>query len=174
MKKSIYGLVVLMTTTGMAVNAHGADGNISITAELFIPACNLTADSKTLTVPLGTVQRSELSTAGAFSKAVPFTLKFTDCAIGTGVRVSFMGVAASNDDTVFALDNPSQVAAQAVALQITDTWDHVVVPNRTWNSWTTANAADFSRNYTARYKALGNNVEPGEANVMVEYNVIYE
>ncbi|KFK91917.1 hypothetical protein IV04_19580 [Serratia sp. Ag1] len=175
MKKYIYG-VLLLSFAGVSVNAQAADGTITVTAEFFVPTCNVHADSKNMTVQLGNVQRAELKTVGTISTKVPFTLKFTDCATTTGVDISFMGTAAASDDSVFALENPDLLStAKNVGLQITTDWDTVVKPNYQWNGYRVVQqAGDFSVTYNAAYKALGGDVGAGDANATVEYNVVYK
>lgn len=172
MKKNSYGMAILIAV-GMVSSAQGADSNITITGEVFIPTCNLSTESKNMTVPLGSVQRSELSTAGVTTKGVTFTLNFTDCALNTGVQVKFMGTAAASDETAFALDNPDGVStAKNVGLQIRNVLGNVQYPNSI-RSWQTAMSRDFDRTYKANYIALSDNVTPGDANVVVEYLVTY-
>ncbi|WP_024914338.1 fimbrial protein [Chania multitudinisentens] len=172
MKKNICS-ALLFAVTGVSSGAFAADGNVAITGEFFVSTCNIQAESKNMTVSLGNVQRSDLKTAGATSAAVPFTLSFTDCALNSGIQVQFMGTAAASDNTVFVLDNANQVStAKNVGLQIHDQWDNVKYPNYV-GSWTIANNSTMSLAYKAAYIALSDDVEPGDANVLVEYIVTY-
>ncbi|MFZ1874898.1 MAG: fimbrial protein [Chania sp.] len=175
MKKNIY-CTALLLAFGAIFSAQGADGNVTITGEFFVPTCNLNAESKNMTVPLGNIQRSMLKTTGSTSPEVLFTLKFSDCVADTGVNVSFIGTTAGSDATVLLLDDPVNAStAQNVGLQIINEWGGIIRPNVDWNGYMQAPSdGDFSLTYKVAYKALNDNVTPGDANATVEYNVIYQ
>ncbi|AHG22744.1 hypothetical protein Z042_10600 [Chania multitudinisentens RB-25] len=172
MKQQIYALIIL-AASGVAFTAQGVDGNIHVTAKFVTPACNLQANSKDMTVPLGDVSSSELKTSGAVSATTAFSLKLTDCAAYTAVYISFDGVAAENHDKVFALDDQGQSStASGIGLEILSNGEAMPVGSALNGAYT--GSGDTTFNYAARYKALENNTQSGNANVTVQYNVVYK
>ncbi|OMQ21035.1 fimbrial protein [Serratia oryzae] len=178
--KNIYGILLFATVGITSFSTLSADGNVTVTAEFFDATCNLHADSHNMTVALDNVQLSELKTPGAISKAVPFNLKFTDCALSTIAWVGFDGTAAENSSTVFALDEPGQSStASGVGLEIIDDYRGEVMPvGYAPSGRLTTGLALVGKEttfpYSARYKSLSNDVKPGNANVTVQFNVRYD
>ncbi|AHG22746.1 hypothetical protein Z042_10610 [Chania multitudinisentens RB-25] len=177
MKKNIYS-TLLFSVIGVSFNALAADGEIIVTSDFFVATCNLHTDSKNMSVPLNNIQLSKLKTAGDTSESVAFNLKFTDCAVGTFAYLIFEGTAAGNDNKVFALDDNGQnFNASSVGLEIND-WQGkaITVGGSDFNRLTTGLALVGKETifpFSARYKALDNNVKPGLANVTVQYSVTY-
>jgi type 1 fimbria pilin len=177
MIKRINTRALLAATLLLTSPLWAADGTMKFSGKLRESTCVLDAESKNMTVPLGNVQRSALKTAGSFSQEVPFTLKFTGCSESTRILSRFMGTASVVDSDVFALDNIGQPGtAKNIGLQILNRKGSVCPPAPTNSGgcyFPVDTPGDTSFPFTARYKALGDNVEPGEANVNIEYSVSY-
>lgn len=90
MKNIIKGL--LLVGGGLAFSAYAADGSVDMELTLSHGTCNLTAGSKNMQVALGNISRTELTSIGATSKPVDFTVEATDCAPGLAVFSALMAL----------------------------------------------------------------------------------
>lgn len=82
MRNNAVILFLLLSTSLFSYVQAATSGNVKFTGEVIAgKLCTVKADSVNKTVPLGTIARNQLPTAGATAGNSEFTLSVTDCGI---------------------------------------------------------------------------------------------
>ncbi|MFO6296913.1 fimbrial protein [Rahnella selenatireducens] len=105
----------------LASTAMAADSTIKFTATIISPTCTISADSKSVSIPLGEVQASTLTAAkSASSWSSNYTLNLTGCpSITTKVNATFSGTADADDTNGYI--NATTTGAKNVSVQLAKT-----------------------------------------------------
>lgn len=167
----------LMTTTliaGLALSsaAFAADGVIHFTGKVVDNVCNV---SPTLNVTMDNVSVDSFTALGDRLNPKDFTLVLTDCpdTLNTA-SIQLDGIANPSDLDTFQLDNAGQPGvAGGVGLEV-KSYSGVVAPGGSTDPWpldkiTGTNSLPF----TASYKMTDSKVSAGDANVSVQFSVLY-
>lgn len=106
--KSALASMVFLVSSASVVNAAGAgSGTVTFSGEIIEAACSLTPESVALTVPMGSVSKSELS-GGGFGIKEYFDLELTGCSLSgltsNTVKATFTGTASSAVTGALALN----------------------------------------------------------------------
>ncbi|KFK95713.1 MULTISPECIES: fimbrial protein [unclassified Serratia (in: enterobacteria)] len=172
MKKS---LITTALITGMVLSstAFAADGVIRFTGKVTDNVCNV---SPTLNITMDNVSIDTLGTIGNRASQKDFSLVLTDCPASLlTAKVQLDGTANPSDLELFQLDNVGQTGvASGVGLEILSETGTVVVPGGTTpsvplNTVTGINTLPFK----AAYKRTSDAVAAGDANVSVQFSVLY-
>ncbi|MFZ1874903.1 MAG: fimbrial protein [Chania sp.] len=172
MKKSLIATTLI---TGMALSStvFAADGVIHFTGKVLDNVCNV---SPTLNVNMDDVSVDTLGVVGDRVKPKDFVLTLTDCPASlTTAKIQLDGTADSSDLDIFQLDNAGQPGvASGIGLEIISEFGAVIVPGGTTDPWalntiTGTNTLPFK----ASYKRTNDTVTAGDANVSVQFSVLY-
>lgn len=170
MQKMIYSLLVI--ASGFIFSVQAADSNIEIKGNFIATSCNLHTDSQNMSVPMGSVQRSDLTYVGATSTPVDFNINLTDCVPNTSVAIKFEGIT-DPSNTSLMLDSSSE--AKGVGLSLTDQFNSVIRLNTSYPGGAQFQQLGPERTlkYKASYIALEKNITPGSADTTVQISLIY-
>ncbi|MET3059314.1 fimbrial protein [Serratia nematodiphila] len=170
----------LLCFGGLTFTLQAADGTLKTKVKFIQFTCNLTTDSKNMSVPLGDVNRSQLAKIGQMSPQVFFEVKATGCPIqtsgGTYVTLTFSGTAPLEDAKAFALDKDAIASGVAVKIASNNYGNSYVffAPNYGWGTAGIPNSdGEITLKYAAQYVALNDNVTPGTANLTTQINLRY-
>lgn len=167
-------LITRMLITGMALSstAFAADGVIHFTGKVVDNVCNV---SPTLNVTMDDVSIDIFHAIGDRANPKDFALVLTDCpdTLNTA-SIQLDGTANASDLDTFQLDNAGQPGvASGVGLEV-KSHSGVVAPGGATDPWpldkvTGTNSLPF----TASYKMTDDKITAGDANVSVQFSVIY-
>ncbi len=121
-KPLIAAVSSILLSSVFATQALAADGTITFNGKVTKASCDVTTDSKDMSVTLPSISSTAIGTnVGDMAGQTAFTIKLENCESQTAtaekVRVAFVG--ASDDDNIYALKNTATAdAATGVALQI--------------------------------------------------------
>jgi major type 1 subunit fimbrin (pilin) len=172
MKKTLITLA-LVASGVLASSVYAADGTVNFVGEITDSACIVDSTAQNLQVTLGKVAATSFSGAGSYSSATQFKLVLKDCPAGaTTATVKFDGTSVDNDNSVLAL---TPGGASGVGIELSDASQNVVnlFTNSAPYALTAGVGTETDLNFTARYKALSADIQPGVANASVQFSIIY-
>lgn len=171
MKKSLLA-VGLFAGAMVSSAAFAADGTVNFTGAITDTACKIDTASKDQTVDLGKISAAAFNKAGSTAGAKQFILTINECPTDVkAAMVRFDGTQVPGNDAVLALNNDEGKATN-VGIQISDNDNNVI--NLYQNSSAFAlTAGDNKLNFTARYYALADVVNPGVANAVTNFTIVY-
>ena len=163
-------MFVLMFSSLCRADTSLGEINIELRGNVVDFTCAVVTGDSNKSVDLGTWPTKQLSTAGATTQPVPFTLKLEDCPPGAA-SITFSGTPAAGT-TLLALDDATM--AQQVAIELRD-GDRTRLPlgqaSQSVNIDANGNAM---LTFFANYIALADGVQPGvakaDATFMINYN----
>ena len=173
MKKIILAASVLALGS---VAAHAADGTVTINGMVTDQTCEVSADSKDITVTLPTVGVGSLATAGTTAGRTPFTINLEKCKAGD--VSAFFETGGNVDAASGRLNNTGE--AENVQVQLLSDSSAVipVLANATQADVTTTatvaqDGGSAALNYYAEYYATGA-AEAGSVATSVQYTINYQ
>ena len=173
MKKIILAASVLALGS---VAAHAADGTVTINGMVTDQTCEVSADSKDITVTLPTVGVGSLATAGTTAGRTPFTINLKNCKAGD--VSAFFETGGNVDAASGRLNNTGE--AENVQVQLLSDSSAVipVLANATQADVTTTatvaqDGGSAALNYYAEYYATGA-AEAGSVATSVQYTINYQ
>lgn len=167
-----------VNSVSQALNAYLILGSTTIT----VPTCTVTAGNS-FTVPLPTVDTSQLATSGQVAGTTPFSIAITGCPNGISVATNtFSG--GSVDTTTGNLKNTASGGAKRVEVRLLNGSGGSATANSAINlSQSTASAQNsgtynivnnaVTLNYFAQYYATGA-ATAGAVNASVQYTISYQ
>ena len=133
-----------------------------------------TVNTKSLTVPLGSVKRSEFSGVGSTNKTNTFNI-FVDCSESTNINMTLNAVAdSSNAPGVIAIDSSAgTTAAKGVGIQLLHRNNPVVIGSPFVIGRTVVNGASRIE-MGARYYQTKSTITAGQANATATFTLTYD
>lgn len=188
MKLKKFGISAAVLLSFATTQVNAADqvvngGTIHFKGKFTNAACAVDLNSDGQIVNLGEYRSASYGTSpasGASTKqlhttAIPFKIQLNDCETTTykNASFSFSGAAAS-DNTVFQTSSGSNVAgASGVGIEIRDEANTVLTPGGSYSKTNALTDGANQFNFTARYKAIAENVTPGQANADAVFSIKY-
>lgn len=180
MNKGIFRLLTVLAASGLfTLQAHAElsqpAGNMHFLGEVVNAPCVIDLRSQHQVVVMGQVRDAELSSPGEWAGNTAFQIRLEDC--DTSVRdtasAAFSGTPDSNDPQVFQTgDGP--YPAKEVGLGIFDAKGNLLIPNSAPLSFEALNDGTTILHYSAKYRATGTQVTPGDASAAVNFSVLYQ
>lgn len=159
-----------------SVAAHAADGTVTINGMVTDQTCEVSANSKDITVTLPTVGVGSLATAGTTAGRTPFTINLENCKAGD---VSAFFETGGNVDAASGRLNNTADASNVQVQLLSDSSEVIpVLANAAQADVTTkatvANDGDSAAlNYYAEYYATGA-ATAGKVATSVQYTINYQ
>ncbi|MBU9856919.1 fimbrial protein [Rahnella bonaserana] len=174
MKKNLISLAVITTAVFWGASAMATSGQVNFTGEIVDAGCNIVnTPSSPLNVVMGQVAKSEFTGTGSTAAPTKFTLVLTNCpATVSMAKIKFDGSSVNGDTSLLALTQESGVA-QNVAIQLTDDNNTVVPLFTETKTYMLTDTQDNNLEFIARYIATSDTVNPGPANSVANFSVIY-
>lgn len=172
LKKNISALViptlVMISVSAFAATNEGETSSVTFKGSIKENTCVLGKDSVAQIVELGDVESSVLAKTGLASQPTSFTISLNECA-SASASVTFSGDTA-NDESLKVIGG-----ATGVGIQILENGKPLKVDGSA-SSVVKKVGADSANDFTfsARYIALDDTIEPGEANATAQFTVKYE
>ena len=159
-----------------SVAAHAADGTVTINGMVTDQTCEVSANSKDITVTLPTVGVGSLATAGTTAGRTPFTINLENCKAG---QVSAFFETGGNVDAASGRLNNTGNASNVQVQLLSDS--SVVIPVLanaaqapvTTKATVAKDADSAALNYYAEYYATGD-ATVGNVATSVQYTINYQ
>lgn len=178
MKLSNIKLAMAASTLLLASGAYAEDGTINFTGSIIDSSCVVNTNgsaNSTGSVDLGKVSTQSLNTAGATAAPTQFSIKVTNCKVGSTVAIQFDGTAHSvNKDILAITGSGTEGVADNVGVAIYNQDSTSILPlNSASKIQTTDNDGSAEFPFTARYYATAA-VTAGTANATATFNIAYQ
>jgi major type 1 subunit fimbrin (pilin) len=174
MKNNLISLAVITTAVFCSASAMATGGQVNFTGEIIDAGCNIVnTPSSPLNVVMGQVAKSEFTGVGSTAAPTKFTLVLTNCpeSVSTA-KIKFDGSSVNGDTSLLALTQESGVA-QNVAIQLSDDTNTQVPLFTETKAYPLTSTQDNNLEFVARYIATAATVNPGPANSVANFSVIY-
>lgn len=191
--RALQASIAALTLMGLNA-AHASDGTIQFTGEVTTSTCKVDAADANQTVALPKASTSQLSSPGAVTGRVGFSMRVTGCtldAAGPGPvapvqRVSVAFEPGPNVNTVTGRLKPIAGTAAAPAASgveialLNDQQEHIFIgasPTTSKSQFVpidTATTGEATLNFSAEYVASSATVTSGTMNSAVTYSLVYQ
>lgn len=150
-------------------------GRLHLRGQLVNGACTVATDSQGLRVQMGQYRTNAFAGAGSFASAsVPFSLRLTSCSadVYDHVGIAFAGVTPAEDPQVFIASGEAS-AATGVGLALFDGQHRQIIPNAQPLHYAPILTSEMTFYFTARYRAVSENITPGRLRSDVWFTLVY-
>lgn len=150
-------------------------GLLHLRGQLVNGACTVATDSQDLRVQMGQYRTNAFSGTGSFaSTSVPFSLRLTSCSadVYDHVGIAFSGVTPVEDPQVF-LTSGDASAATGIGLALFDEGQQQIIPNAMPRHYAPILTQEMTFHFTARYRAVSENIMPGTLRSDVWFTLVY-
>lgn len=165
--------IALLAGSILQAPAHGYDVLISVTGSIIGNTCDVAAETKTLTVPLGTIGSGQFRSVGGMGNVKSwFTLKLQNCGpTFTGAKVRFIG---TPDPANPQWLKTASGSASGVALALFDADDRLVPLNTQTKFYGQAGNSEVEMKFYARTIATQSSVGVGDVSATATWLVEYQ
>lgn len=150
-------------------------GRLHLRGQLVNGACTVATDSQNLRVQMGQYRTNAFSGTGSFaSTSVPFSLRLTSCSsdVYDHVGIAFAGVTPAEDPQVFQASGDAS-ASSGVGLALFDERQQQIIPNALPLHYAPIITQEMTFHFTARYRAVSENITPGILRSDVWFTLVY-
>lgn len=164
----------------LAVARHCAAGNGGERA--YSPArttvnggCVVATESQDLRVLMGQYRTNAFAGPGSFAPvSVPFSLRLISCSaeVWRHVGIAFAGVTPAEDPHVF-LASGEGIGNAGIGLALFDDQQRQIIPNSLPLHYAPILTQEMTFHFTARYRAISENMTPGRIHSEVWFTLVY-
>lgn len=173
MKKTFLAAIIASSVMGVTGISYAADGNVKFTGSITADACTPSAQSKDLSVSLGTVSASAFSAAGDKNSPTKFTINLSDCPSSLqNVSVKFDGISDTTNSNLLKLD--SGATATGVAVEISDVNGNPLPLHTASSPYPVAADGSAALDFTGRYVSTAASVGAGSADATAQFTINYQ
>ena len=150
-------------------------GRLHLRGQLVNGACTVATDSQNLRVQMGQYRTNAFGEPGSFaSTSVPFSLRLTSCSsdVYDHVGIAFAGVTPAEDPQVFLASGDAS-AASGIGLALFDQRQRQIIPNALPLHYAPIITQEMTFHFTARYRAVSENITPGTLRSDVWFTLVY-
>ncbi|GGL24817.1 adhesin [Pseudomonas brenneri] len=169
-----FSTLVLLSVLPGITRAELAKINLIMTATLVTDSCEVSADSQSIVVNMGSWAAKQFTGAGQSVTPTRFVINLENCTnLKKGVSLTFNGIADATDPTLLAISE--QGAAQNIAIAILDQ-DRTQIPLGQTIAVTGLGSTSQSASmvFFSQYRATAARVIPGKANADATFTLSYE
>lgn len=171
MKIFISLFLFIISTSSFADDITHA-GVVRIEGLITEKTCIISDESKNFTVNMPDVPSSSVRSAGDVTEKVYFSITLTRCGSDVGnAYIKFTGNTVSEDASLYKLE---EGPVEGLALTIFDKNKGSISNDIKSIGFSLTPSVDNILHFFAAYKALKNNVQPGDANASVSFIVTYD
>jgi type 1 fimbria pilin len=165
--------VFLLLTLLLYGRASAYDVLVSVTGTIIGNTCVISADSKEVNVPLGTIGTRQFLAAGDVSNIkTPFLLNLEDCGpTFVGAKVRFTGTPDATNTQLLKVDGGG---ANGVAVELLDSNNKRLPLDTQTDAYGSAGAGTVEIKLYARLTATGETVTPGDVSAIATWLVEYQ
>ena len=165
--------VFLMLALFLSGNASAYDVLVSVTGKIIGNTCVVSADSKEVNVPLGTIGTRQFLAAGDVSNIkTPFALNLEECGpTFAGAKVRFTGTPDTTNTQLLKVDDGG---ATGVAVELLDSNSKLIPLDTQTEAYGTAGSETVEMKFFARLTATGETVTPGDVSAIATWLVEYQ
>lgn len=170
---ALVGLICAMPAFAHTVILES--GNLHLRGQLVNGACAVNSESQDLRVQMGQYRTNVFSGAGSFAPtSIPFALRLTDCSseVYSHVGIAFSGVTPAEDPQVF-LARSDTAATSGIGLALFDEEQRQIIPNSLPLHYAPILTKEMTFHFTARYRAISENMTPGSIHSDVWFTLVY-
>lgn len=178
--RKIFRLLTVLLVPGLLTQQGRADttesvANMQFLGEVVNAPCVVDLRSQHQVVVMGQVRDADLRSPGEWTGTTAFQIRLEDC--DTSVRntasAAFSGTPDHNDPQVFKTGS-GRNPAKEVGLGIFDVKGNLLIPNSAPLSFEALDDGTSVLHYSAKYRATGTQVIPGDASAAINFAVIYQ
>lgn len=180
MNKAIIPLLTGLAIPGFFIPQAEAEtvqsaGIMQFQGQVVNAPCTVDLRSQHQVVVMGQVRDADLRSPGGWAGNTPFQIRLEDCdtSVRNTVSTAFSGTPDSDDPQVFQT-GAGRYPAQNVGLGIFDAKGNLLVPDSAPLSFSALNDGTTILNFSAKYRATGVEVIPGDASATVNFSVLYQ
>lgn len=180
MNKGIFRLLTVLVASGWLLPQVHAEvrqsaGNMHFLGEVVNAPCVVDLRSQHQVVVMGQVRDADLSSPGEWAGTTVFQIRLEDCdnSVRQTASAAFSGTPDNNDPEVFQT-GAGRSPAKEVGLGIFDAKGNLLIPNSAPLSFDTLNDGTTILHYSAKYRATGTEVIPGDASAAVNFSILYQ
>ncbi|WP_446471328.1 fimbrial protein [Xenorhabdus stockiae] len=154
--------------------AHADDGHVKFTGSVIADACKIDSNSKSQTVTMGTVSAQTLLEGNRTAAATKFSIKLTGCPEAIKhAKVKFDGSTDPVNKNLLALDKLDKKSASGVAVGIYEDDGNTLIPMATHSKLRDIKSNSTELDFIAKYVATMQEVQPGPANAVANFTIVY-
>ncbi|TLI98366.1 fimbrial protein [Escherichia sp. E4385] len=147
-------------------------GIVHIEGIITAKTCIVADESKNFTVNMPDVPSYRVKNSGDITEKIDFSIKLTRCGSDvSNANIKFDGASVSEDTTLYKLEEGS---VEGLALAIYDNNKQSINNGIKSTSYALTPLVDNTLLFFAAYKAIKNDVQPGDANASVSFIVTYD
>lgn len=176
MSNALAPVLMVCTLPALAHTVVLESGQIHLRGSLVNGACAVASDSEDLRVQMGQYRTNAFSGVGSFAPtSTAFTLRLVDCDVDVSryVGVLFSGDTPQEDPLVFVARGAGGEGAKGVGLALFDQQQRQIIPNTAPAYWAAISAQEMTFHFTARYRAIAENITPGRLYSDVWFTLVY-
>lgn len=135
----------------------------------------LNAAAREAEAQMGQYRTNVFSGTGSFAPtSIPFALRLTDCSseVYSHVGIAFSGVTPAEDPQVF-LARSDTAATSGIGLALFDEEQRQIIPNSLPLHYAPILTQEMTFHFTARYRAISENMTPGSIHSDVWFTLVY-
>lgn len=172
------GVALAGVLCAMSVSAHTVileSGRLHLRGKLVNGACTVASESEDLRVQMGQYRTNAFEGPGSFAPvSVPFSLRLTSCSsdVYNHVGIGFSGVTPVEDPQVF-LASSDAASASGIGLALFDEQQRQIIPNALPLHYAPILTQEMTFHFTARYRAISENMTPGSIHSDVWFTLVY-
>ncbi|WP_442879140.1 type 1 fimbrial protein subunit FimI [Citrobacter sp.] len=170
---TLAGMLCVMPALAQTVILES--GRLHLRGQFVNGACTVASDSQSLRVQMGQYRTNAFGEPGSFaSTSVPFSLRLTSCSadVYDHVGIAFAGVTPAEDPQVFLASGDAS-AASGIGLALFDEGQRQIIPNALPLHYAPILTQEMTFHFTARYRAVSENITPGTLRSDVWFTLVY-
>jgi major type 1 subunit fimbrin (pilin) len=179
---SLKGLLFMATGSALLLSSQtwAYDGTINVTGNIVDGSCDISTDTQTINVSLGSVQAASFANKGDVSNPVPFDILLKNCSSSVHeAQIMFIGKSVPNASQLLQLTQEAGVA-ENVGIRIRqpdwgDFTNYVSIPlNMKLVAESALEAGDNTLTYSLQYEATATPVTVGTGNAVMYFDLYYQ
>jgi type 1 fimbria pilin len=165
-------LIAFLNIISLGLEAH--DGTFNISGTIQDNTCELSPDSQSKIIDMGSLSAKDFARKGFHSAAKEFSVNLINCGpAASEASITFTGTPSSQMSDFYAIDT-SKDAAKGLALGIYDGSGNLLPPDKASEGISIkVDQSAVEMKFFANYVALEDTVVSGSANVTVTFIVSY-
>ncbi|ECD9584603.1 type 1 fimbrial protein subunit FimI [Salmonella enterica] len=170
---ALVGLVLMSPVIAQSVMVES--GRIHLRGQLVNGGCAVATKSQDLRVLMGQYRTNAFIGPGSFAPvSVPFSLRLISCSaeVWRHVGIAFAGVTPAEDPHVF-LASGEGIGNAGIGLALFDDQQRQIIPNTLPLHYTPILTSEMTLHFTARYRAISENMTPGRIHSEVWFTLVY-
>ncbi|EIP3951541.1 type 1 fimbrial protein subunit FimI [Salmonella enterica] len=170
---ALAGLILMSPVIAQPVIVES--GRVHLRGQLVNGGCAVATESQDLRILMGQYRTNAFTGPGSFAPvSVPFSLRLISCSaeVWRHVGIVFSGVTPVEDPHVF-LASGEGIGNAGIGLALFDDQQRQIIPNTLPLHYAPILTQEMTLHFTARYRAISENMTPGRIHSEVWFTLVY-